>query len=557
MQNIKSIIESKNIVSNLMLHEVDGFVAINKLCGLNTHSADFEKHGVAEYLQEELNQKIYPIHRLDQQTSGLLLLTTNKEKAQEMKITFENHHISKKYYFLTDRKVSQSSYKVQSHIEKMGNQFISHQKSPANSETKFNLIQSMGHIHLWLAEPLTGKPHQIRLHAESLGMPLLGDQEHQGSAFFRLCLHSHALSFQLNGKDYHFEAPLTPLFNPYFLENNLNSPLWYLAFEEFYAQKQMFFNFKSKDCFRILHNEFPGLRVDQYGAVIWFYWYFETEPNELDLKLFQKISDHYQKAVVVRKMQNRGEDPLAKSEWQWIPTTLKISPELNIQNGQLISWQATENLLNYELRTNSGLSPGLFLDQRHQRQWVLKHAQDKKILNLFSYTSGFSLAASFGNALEVTTVDVSKNFIEWSKRNFEINKITLPNRQLLFFVQDVILFLKGSLKRNKKFNLIICDPPSFGRHQDGVFKLDKDIFELLNLCFDLLESQGALLFSCNYEKWNLKNLEEIILTVATQKRKKIKMSHAPIGMQFTQLRGVDFEKPQEETLMKSLLIEMN
>ena len=77
------------------------------------------------------------------------------------------------------------------------------------------------------------------------------------------------------------------------------------------------------------------------------------------------------------------------------------------------SWIACEGRLQFEFRREQGLSPGLFLDQRRNRKWVLENAHDCDVLNLFCYTGGFSVAAAIGGAAKVVSVDLSKTFMAW------------------------------------------------------------------------------------------------------------------------------------------------
>ena len=197
-----------------------------------------------------------------------------------------------------------------------------------------------------------------------------------------------------------------------------------------------------------------------------------------------------------------------------------------------------------------------------------ENAKDKSVLNLFSYTGGFSVNAALGGAKEVVTVDVSANFLEWSKVNFSINGLEIPKageapaerpkldyKSLMsnepvkpryeFWLQDSLLFLKGTTKRKRKFDLIICDPPSFGRSKSGTFSISKNYEELLVHCLYCLGKGGFLMFCTNYEKWTMADLIKNIQRLKNQFNFTILSSPG---------RCLDFELPDEEPLMKSIVL---
>jgi 23S rRNA (cytosine1962-C5)-methyltransferase len=141
-------------------------------------------------------------------------------------------------------------------------------------------------------------------------------------------------------------------------------------------------------------------------------------------------------------------------------------------------------------------------------------------------------------------VDVSQNFIEWSKRNFEINQVASSDL-FRFWVQDCLFFMKMSVKKEKKWDLVICDPPTFGRSKNGVFQIEKNFDELLQNIFSCTEKNGRILFSLNFEKWSQQDLI-------------IKVEKALKGQNFTiektPFQSLDFDFPHHEHLMKSLII---
>ena len=512
--------------------ETAGCIFIDKIAGLNTHSPEFGKRGCVEVYEEELDRKLYTVHRLDKATSGALVLATSSEIAADLTRLFEQHLVQKRYLFLTDKASAKKEFTYESHIEKEKNSFVSRTDKENNAKTTFKYLHPVGNHHLWEAIPHSGKPHQIRLHAEANGIAILGDAEHNGTPYHRLCLHSLSLGFELNGEKVSFETDI-----PIWAESSeIHSHEEDLILEEAFERRERMYKFSElkDESLRLSHRELDTYRVDQYGDYLWIYWYKESDPTVQDLLRFERVSKRWGKKILVRKMLNRGEDPNAEILWN-IGST---SPR----------WTAKENGVIYELRSDTGLSPGLFLDQRENRLWVQEHAQDRRVLNLFSYTSGFSVVSALAGAQEVCTVDVSSNFIDWSKRNFELNGLNPEDEKYEFWVNDCLLFLKGTIRRKRKFGLIVCDPPSFGRSKNSVFSISKNFDELLVNCMYCLEKNGLLLFCTNYEKWTSGDLH---LRLEKLKREfSFKILPAPS-------QGLDFELPDQEPLMKSIILRKN
>lgn len=505
----------------------DDFLFVEKLSGFNTHAPDIGKTGIFELLKAQTGEDLAVVHRLDKETSGALIFARNKAVAADVGQLFESQQVKKRYLFLTDRKHRNGEFEIQSFIDKRGTSFVSQTDTQTpNARTRFRRLQSFRKRDLWEAFPATGKPHQIRLHAADAGIPILGDQAHGGSPFFRLCLHSRELHFPWKGGEQHFETA-----NPVWV-NDLDDDAIAIL-DTVHGRSQMFDLGPWQDaCYRLIHQETEFCRIDHYGPQLWVSWYRENPPSPADLKTFEFLSKTMGKPVFIRAMKNRGKDPNAASLWR-----------VGTPHDR---WTAIENGVKYEMRSDQGLSPGLFLDQRENRRWVRTAAKGKKVLNLFSYTGGFSLNAALAGATEVCTVDVSAVFNDWAAENFRLNGLNASELRYEWWAQDCLLFMKGALKRRRKWDLILCDPPSFGRSREGVFQIHKNLPELLELCLSCLDRGGQLLLSSNYEEWSLEDLMKQVFVYRTV---------YPIEVRTTPPQGLDFERPDETPLMKSLIVE--
>lgn len=121
---------------------------------------------------------------------------------------------------------------------------------------------------------------------------------------------------------------------------------------------------------------------------------------------------------------------------------------------------------NLEIRLTDGLSTGVFVDQRENRRWVHEQCSRRptRVLNTFSYTCAFSVAAAAGGKGEggLTSVDVSGKYLEWGKRNFEVNALDAADPKYRWARMDTFEFLAYARRKGLTYDLIILDPPSFG-----------------------------------------------------------------------------------------------
>ena len=198
------------------------FLFVDKVAGVNTHAPDPGKPGIVEMLQSEIGHTLYIVSRLDKGTSGALVFAMTPDAAQKLTKKFENHDIEKKYIFLTDKQHKLHEFEHESLIYKDGNLPSSDPKSTKpNAKTNFKFLKEVGSFYLWEAQPLTGKPHQIRLHAQDSGIPVLGDTDHGGKAFYRLCLHAQEIEFELDGQNF---------------KHTYTQPVWINSFPIYYLE---------------------------------------------------------------------------------------------------------------------------------------------------------------------------------------------------------------------------------------------------------------------------------------------------------------------------------
>lgn len=169
-----------------------------------------------------------------------------------------------------------------------------------------------------------------------------------------------------------------------------------------------------------------------------------------------------------------------------------------INNKMPMYWQINYRDLVFNLKLMGFKHTGLFPEQAYNwnliREVISGAKRSVKVLNLFAYTGAASIAALKEHA-EVVHVDSSKGMIDWAKENVKANN--LENENIRFFVDDVKKFIKRELRRGNKYDIIIMDPPSFGRGaKNEVWSIEKDLYNLVSDCAALL-SNDALLFIIN------------------------------------------------------------
>lgn len=149
------------------------------------------------------------------------------------------------------------------------------------------------------------------------------------------------------------------------------------------------------------------------------------------------------------------------------------------------------------------LDTGLFLDHRNTRKRVGDSAAGKRFLNLFAYTGSFTVYAATGGALSSETVDLSNTYLEWAKRNFELNGLDLAQHQIVR--ADVFHYLDEAAKQGKQFDLIVMDPPSFSNSKKmlDILDIQRDHVRLIDAAMRLLAPQGVLYFSNNLRSFVL------------------------------------------------------
>jgi len=162
-------------------------------------------------------------------------------------------------------------------------------------------------------------------------------------------------------------------------------------------------------------------------------------------------------------------------------------------------WTISYKDLKFKVSPTNFKHTGLFPEQAANWDFSMNKIRNAnrpiKVLNLFAYTGGATMAASLAGAIEVVHVDASKGMTEWAKENMKL--CGLENNKIRFIVDDCLKFVEREARRGNKYDVIIMDPPSYGRGPNGeLWKFENNLYNLIQSCMKIL-SDKPLFFLIN------------------------------------------------------------
>ena len=196
------------------------------------------------------------------------------------------------------------------------------------------------------------------------------------------------------------------------------------------------------------------------------------------------------------------------------------------------TWQVHYKDLTFNIKQMGFKHTGLFPEQAYNWNLIrekIKNANRKvKVLNLFAYTGAASCAAASAGA-EVVHVDSSRGMVDWAKEN--VASCGLSDKPIRFIVDDVVKFVRREIRRGNKYDIILMDPPSFGRGANGeVWDIEKDLYPLVELCTELLSDDPILFLINSYTTGLSMTVLENVLSLTVNEHKKGIISSDEIGI---------------------------
>lgn len=464
----------------MVLHEDEHLLVVNKPSGINTHKPDrFAPDGIHEWFSKR-HPRLSILHRLDKETSGVLLFGKTQRANQSLARQFESHTIRKEYLLLTATRPTRGRFRART----------------ADAITEFELLQPHGRLFLVAARPVTGKTHQIRRHAAESGFPILGDTKYGGEPAPRLMLHAHAVAFEhpQAGETLRLVAPVPEAFD----ETDA-----LVAAKEF---RDTIFD-ESTDAFRLISSAadgFPGVIVDCYAGNLLIQW--QTEAAKLsNPALIDRLRERCAPRAIYEQLVTRQKRTTAACG-----CGTPAAPRFAVR----------EYGLTFLVGFDEGLSTGIFLDQRENRWRVLtSNLTGKTLLNCFAYTCAFSVAAAKAGAT-TASIDLSKNYLAWGQGNFHANGLDATSHG--FLVGDVFEWLKRFEKRRQQWDIVVLDPPTFSTTRKGrAFQAARDYQGLEELALGVVAPGGLLLCSTNQRTFVAEDFEATLYAAAKRRGRVI------------------------------------
>lgn len=194
------------------------------------------------------------------------------------------------------------------------------------------------------------------------------------------------------------------------------------------------------------------------------------------------------------------------------------------------NWQVKYKELIFNIKPMGFKHTGLFPEQAVNWDWMINKIQhanrDIKVLNLFAYTGGATVACSYAGA-SVCHVDSSKGMVTWAKEN--ITSSGLQNNPVRYIIDDVVKFVNREIRRGNKYDAIIMDPPSYGRGSNGeVWKFEENISDLVELCTKVLSDRPLFFLINSYTTGISSTVLENILRLNI--KAKGKLSSGELGL---------------------------
>ncbi len=200
-------------------------------------------------------------------------------------------------------------------------------------------------------------------------------------------------------------------------------------------------------------------------------------------------------------------------------------------------WTVKYKDLTFKVSPTNFKHTGLFPEQAANWDFSMNKIKSAnrpiKVLNLFAYTGAATMAASKAGAVEVVQVDASKGMTEWAKENMRL--CGLEDHKIRFIVDDCLKFVQREARRGNKYDVIIMDPPSYGRGPNGeVWKFEQNLDVLINACMEIL-SDNPLFFLINAYTTGISSTVLFnILKTTMEKKYGGKVEAGEIGLPITE-----------------------
>jgi 23S rRNA (cytosine1962-C5)-methyltransferase len=505
----------------------DGIFVVDKPPGLVVHGGDERLGGdlvsrLATILRADGHDGYLGVHsRLDVGTSGVLPFTTLRDVNQRMVEEIESGSSERVYVAavsLGRRSRLQASGKLEHRLESDKRRARVVTSGGDWALCHYRVLNEQGGRAMVELRPETGRMHQLRVQLASVDAPIAGDELYGGAAAWRLLLHCRART--VLGE--RFEAAVPVELSRWVATGSSFAPVTAFAERLLDAAVLRTPLCEHANVFRVVNDQgdgLPGISLDRYAdfAVL----ALSTPEAEEELaNISQFLSARGVRGVYVKRRERRD---LRRAE------AVELAPTAPTHGAAAPApLEVHEGPLKILTELGDGLSTGLFIDQRDNRARISELSRDKQVLNLFSYTCSFSVAAALGGAARVTSVDLSGRSLERGKLNFGASGLAAERHE--FVQSDAVRFVRGAVKHGRRFDVIVLDPPSFATVGKATFRFERDITGLMADCLKLLSPTGQLLCVTNHKRTSLSQFRRLLQNAATAARREVKIKDLSSGL---------------------------
>jgi len=290
----------------------------------------------------------------------------------------------------------------------------------------------------------------------------------------------------------------------------IDSAFWKNKILQAYHLRKQLIDFSNTNIFRLLHAEgdfFPGVIIDIYASVAVVQILIKGTEN-IKQHIFEALHQIGFKHIYVKTKSNSQRLEDVETPSGWVDESISMPVE------------AIENGITFLVDVETGQKTGFFIDQRVSRKFLGNFSKNKKVLNTFSYSGGFSLYALEAGATLVHSVDSSKDAIEMCERNVKINYPTQANHES--FVEDVFDYLKNT---EVDYDVMVLDPPAFAKSSRAVANAARG-YKNLNLIALKKIKPGGIIFTFSCSQHIDRDLfRKIIFGAAADAKRNVRILH--------------------------------
>jgi 23S rRNA (cytosine1962-C5)-methyltransferase len=514
-----------------VVHEDADILVVDKPVGVSSQAADAER---PDDIVTRLKRFVAPsggrredgymgVHqRLDRDTSGLLVFARRREANAQLAAQFEQRTVGKTYIAcVTGWPSGRERATLRDAVApgQGGKMNVVGPRDRAGKEatTHVHVMARRGDRAMLRLELDSGRTHQARVQLAHARAPIGGDTIYGGAPAPRLMLHASvlALTHPISGRRMRFEAPMPPEFDRWLAHADSGEAIYdddvalARAIDRAIERR---WGLGRSDCasrpatrttaFRLVNEEgdgLPRLAVDAYDGWLVAQLYADDGGGVwADLQRRERLLDRLASLGfdgVYLKIRPKQANLLVDTR------RAEIAPSAPVRGAaapyELAVIEEGTPLL---VRLGDGLSTGLFLDQRANRGRVRNIAAGLSVLNLFSYTCAFTVAAALGGARRTVSVDASVVALTRGRDNLSnaVNAGALEGGTHSFVADDVFAWLARASRHRERFDLVVLDPPSYSTTRRGRFVADVDYSALAAAALAVLAPRGRLLACTNH-----------------------------------------------------------